>query len=189
MTKLIRLKVGQIAPSFSCSDIFGRKIDLSDYKDDKLLICFFRYAGCPWCNLAIHRLTLSYSRFEDLNLKVLAFVQSKPENIKKYIFDRHIPPPKFPIIADPLRLIYDLYGVSDSIPKAAKSLVKLPAWVQSSFRKGFKQGRVDGSLTLVPAQFLLGPRDLRIYKVKYGADYYDHIPFVEIMDFAQFGGD
>jgi len=189
MMKLKKLKVGQTAPNFNKKDIFGRNIDLSEYKDEKLLLCFFRYAGCPWCNLAIHHLTLSYPLFEKQNLKVIVFIQSKPENIKKYIIKRHNPSPKFPIIADPERTIYNLYGVDDSLNAAAKSLVKLPSWVQSTFIKGLKQGKIDGSFTLVPAQFLIGPRKLKIYKVKYGVDYYDHLPFVDVMDFAMFGGD
>jgi peroxiredoxin Q/BCP len=81
MAKLKRLVAGQIAPAFDLKDIFGRRIKLDDYKDEKLLICFFRYAGCPWCNLAIHRLTMSFPAFDKLNLKVIAFVQSEPENV------------------------------------------------------------------------------------------------------------
>jgi peroxiredoxin Q/BCP len=187
MTEPSKLQAGQPAPDFNCTDIFGNSVKLADYQHEKLLLCFFRYAGCPWCNLAIHRLTLAYPAFQELNLNVVAFIQSQPENIKHYIFDRHTPPPQFPIIADPERTVYDLYGVRDSLPAAARSLVKLPDWVQASFRKGFKQGTADGSLTLVPAQFLI-ERSSKIYKANYGVDYYDHLPIVEIMDFAQFGG-
>lgn len=189
MVKHSRLKAGQVAPDFSLNDIYGNKIRLVDYKNDKLLICFFRYAGCPWCNLAIQRLTMSYRALDELNLKIIAFIQSEPENIQRYIFDRHSPKPQFPIIADPDRTIYDLYGVNDSISAAARSLVRLPDWLQSTHINRFKQGKVDGSLTLVPAQFLIEKNSQKIYKANYGADYYDSTPIVEIMDFAQFGAD
>ncbi len=184
-----RLIAGQIAPDFSLKDIYGNKVRLADYKYDKLLICFFRYAGCPWCNLAIHRLTMSYRALDELNLKIIAFIQSEPANIQRYIFDRHDPQPQFPIIADPDRTVYNLYGVNDSMSAAARSLVKLPDWLHASFGSNFKQGKVDGSLTLVPAQFLIGQNSHKIYKVNYGADYYNSAPIVEIMDFAQFGAD
>jgi peroxiredoxin Q/BCP len=187
MTQLTRLKAGQVAPTFNLLDIYGTKINLKSYKNDKLLLCFFRYAGCPWCNLAIQRLTMSYPELQKENLKVIAFVQSEPENIKKYILDRHNPKPAFPIIADPERLIYDQYGVSDSLVAASRSLVKLPSWLQAKYRNGFDQGKIDGSLTLVPAQFLLERN--KIYKANYGVNYYDNLPIVEIMNFALFGSE
>jgi hypothetical protein len=132
---------------------------------------------------------MSYPALEALNLKIIAFIQSEPANIQKYIIDRHDPSPKFPIIADPERSIYNLYGVDDSVSAGARSLVKIPDWLQSTFRKGFKQGNVDGSLTLVPAHFLIEQNSHKIYKVNYGVDYYSNVPIVEIMDFAQFGVD
>ena len=189
LAKSPHLHAGEQAPGFTCKDIFGKTIKLSSYKDNKVLICFFRYAGCPWCNLAIHRLTMSYPALAELGLKVIAFIQSEPENVKKFIYGRHDPAPPFPIIADPERKIYDLYGVDDSLSAGARSLVKLPDWLNATFAQGFKQGTIDGSTTLVPAQFLIERRSQKIYKVNYGADYYDHVPIVEIMDFAQFGGE
>ncbi|MFQ3213478.1 MAG: peroxiredoxin Q/BCP, partial [Marivirga sp.] len=42
------------APLFNRKDIFGRTINLEEYKDKKLLIAFFRHAGCPFCNLRVH---------------------------------------------------------------------------------------------------------------------------------------
>lgn len=189
MKKSSKLRVGQLAPDFARADIEGNVVKLADYKNDKLLICFFRYAGCPWCNLAIHRLTISYPRLKELNLKVIAFVQSKPENIKKYIINRHQPSPPFPIIADPLREIYNMYGVDDSLPAAARSLVKIPGWLYASLGKGFRQTEIDGSLTLVPAQFLIEPGGQKIHTVNYGVDYYGSLPMVGIMDFAMFDSD
>lgn len=188
MGKLAKLKPGQTAPDFAVEDITGRVIKLADYNGQKLLLCFFRYAGCPWCNLAIHRLIVEYPRFEQLGLKVIVFVQSQPENIKRYILERHIPPPPFPMIADPGRKIYQLYGVDDSLPAAVRSIRKIPSWLQAYAGHRFKQGKIDGSLTLVPAQFLIGQYDLKIYKAHYGADYFDDLTTIEILDFAQFGG-
>ncbi len=167
----------------------GNTIRLSDYDGQKLLLCFFRYAGCPWCNLAIHRLTLDAPRLEALGLKVVAFIQSEPENVQRYILDRHQPKPPFTIIADPKREIYDLYGVHDSLRSASHSFIHIPAWLQATLGKGFTQGKVDGSASLVPAHFLVGPYDMSVYKASYGNDYFQDWPMIEIMDFAQFGPD
>ncbi len=56
-----RLTAGNIAPDFTVTDVKGKTISLSDYKGKAVLLVFLRYAGCPWCNLALHRLTLNIS--------------------------------------------------------------------------------------------------------------------------------
>ena len=45
-----------MAPLFTATDIHGNKIALEDYKGKKLMLCFFRYAGCPFCIIAILKL-------------------------------------------------------------------------------------------------------------------------------------
>ncbi len=181
----------QQAPDFEMPDMTGKLIKLSDYRNEKLLLCFFRYAACPWCNLALHRLVLQMPRFDELGLKVVAFIQSEPANIKRYIYDRHTPLPTFPIIADPQRKIYDLYHISDSLKplKTIATTKSIPSWLQSTLGHGFTQGKIDGSASLVPAHFLIGPYDLTIYKARYGEDYFNDLPMIEILEFAQFGAD
>lgn len=184
--KHIKLTEGNKAPTFKIKDVAGKTINLADYKGKKVLLCFFRYAGCPWCNLAIHRLVLEYPKFKKLGLEVITFVQSKPENIQKYIFDQHVPNPPFPIIADPDRKIYNLYGVEDSYGAAVKSIKRVPEWFWNAAGKKYKQGKSDGSMTLVPAEFMIGPDEFNLYKVHYGIDYFDHLAMAEILEFAQF---
>lgn len=184
-----KLKPGQQAPYFEKRDSLGNLIKLSDYEHKKLLLSFFRYAGCPWCNLALHRLVLQYPKYQELGLSIVVFIQSSPENIQKNIYDRHNPVPPFPVIADPKREVYDLYGVNESLGAAVKSIRKAPAWLRSHLGNGYKQTTIDGSMTLVPAQFLIGQYNLRIYKIHYGVDYFDHLSLGEILEFAQFGAE
>jgi peroxiredoxin Q/BCP len=189
MAKLQKLQYGQVAPDFSVTDITGMHINLQDYEGQKLVVCFFRFAGCPWCNLAIHRLTIEYPKFEKLGLKLVVFIESDEDNIKKYIVDRHTPKPPFPLISDIGHKIYDQYGVEPSVAAYIRSVKKWPSWAYSVNKLGFKQGKVDGSAFMVPAQFLIDGNDFTIYKASYGVDYYDQLPMVELLDFAQFGGE
>ena len=39
------------APHFKLNDMYGRAIDLNDYRDKKVFIGFFRHAGCPIARL------------------------------------------------------------------------------------------------------------------------------------------
>ncbi len=63
------LKVNHIAPKFRVVDVFGRNINLTDYTEGYSLLVFLRYSGCPWCNLAIHRLSLEYERLKKITAK------------------------------------------------------------------------------------------------------------------------
>jgi peroxiredoxin len=175
-----------IAPDFHCTDIFDKKISLSALRGKTVLLSFFRYSGCPWCNLAIHRLTLEAPKFKSKGLEIITFVQSSRENIIKDIVERHTPTPPFTLIADPKRNIYNLYGVQDSLVAGAKSVIELPSWVDAHFRKGFKQTHVDGSLLLVPAQFVINPQGA-VEIAHYGTNYNDHLPFIEIYNVLMFG--
>lgn len=187
MKALARLTNGQTAPDFEMKDMAGNIIRLSDYDGRKLLVCFFRYAGCPWCNLALHRLTLEAPRLKSLGLNIVAFIQSEPENIQRYIYERHTPLPDFPIIPDPGSEVYKAYGIRNSVRSAATSAVRIPSWFNATLGKGFRQGKIDGSTSLVPAHFLIGPDNFTIHQASYGSDYFQDWPMIEILDFAQFG--
>lgn len=178
---LQKLKNGDKAPHFSVVDINGEKVEINSDNSKKVFLSFFRYSGCPWCNLAIYRLTQMAPDLEAQGIKVVCFVQSTQEDIKKNVIDRHDPKPPFTIVPDPNKEIYSLFGVEESALKYFTSLRQLPEWIYSSYTLHFKQPEVDGSVTLVPAQFLIDA-DGTIIKVHYGTDYADDMTFSEIKD-------
>lgn len=118
---------------------------------------------------------------ESHGVKIVCFVQSPRENIEKNVINRHDVKPPFAVIPDPDKVIYDLYGVEESALKYFTSLRKAPEWIYSSYKLSFKQPEVDGSVTLVPAQFLIDA-DGTIIKVHYGTDYADDMTYSEIID-------
>ncbi|MES2749296.1 MAG: redoxin domain-containing protein [Patescibacteria group bacterium] len=174
-----KLKDGDVAPYFSVVDINGGKVEINKDNGKKILLSFFRYSGCPWCNLAIYRLTEMAPELESQGVKVVCFVQSKQEDIVKNVINRHDVKPPFNLVPDPDKIIYGLYGVEESALKYFTSLRKLPEWIYSSYKLHYKQPEVDGSVTLVPAQFLIDS-DGTIIKVHYGTDYADDMTYSEI---------
>jgi peroxiredoxin len=173
----MRIQKGQPAKDFEVKDIFGNQFALSDFKDKKLLLAFFRYASCPLCNLRIHQLIQNYPTFETKGLHLLAFFQSPQESIRRYVGKQDAP---FPIIADPDHLVYREYGVEASWAAFIRGSLRLIT-VTSAARKGFFPGKMEGTKSLIPADFLIGP-DLIVEKVYYGKDIADHMPVQEIMD-------
>lgn len=174
-----KLTDGNQAPSFSVEDIFGEKVEINTTNGQKVLLSFFRYSGCPWCNLAIYRLTQMAPDLEAQGVKVVCFVQSNRENIIHNVINRHDPKPPFTIVPDPNKIIYGLYAVEENALKYFTSLRKAPEWIYSSYKLHFKQPEVDGSVTLVPAQFLIDA-DGTLIKVHYGTDYADDMTYSEI---------
>ena len=172
----MRLKEGQSAPIFEVEDIFENPIALKNYSGKKLMISFYRYASCPLCNLRVSKLIENYQSLHDeKNLNMLAFFQSPKESILKYVGKQDAP---FPIVADPKREVYKLYGVESSWKKAMKAMED-PSLIAEALKKGFKPGKMEGEKALIPADFLLGP-DLIIKKAFYGEHAGDHLPIEDI---------
>jgi peroxiredoxin Q/BCP len=178
MTK--KLAEGMRAPQFEAVDVFGKKVKLSDNKDRYTLVVFLRYAGCPWCNLALHRLAMEQQLLKDSRCDIVAFIQSSEENIQTNIYDRHKHRPEFPIIPDQAEEFYKLYDVRTSVKALVKSIRKIPYWIHAVKDLGFKQGKVDGNLLMVPAMFLVGEGQQNILYASYSSDFYQDETFTEI---------
>src|SRR5687768_10121964 len=105
----MKLFQNQSAPDFVAETLEGKKVRLSDFKGQKILLSLLRNGACALCNLRIHELIKNQDRLE--GLKVLAVFESPKEDMLPYV-GRQNPP--FPLIADPKAEIYNLYGAESS---------------------------------------------------------------------------
>src|SRR5688500_7903218 len=87
-----------VAPIFSLKDVYGRVINLDQYRDKKVLIGFFRHAGCPFCNLRVHTLTKVHEEFKSKGLEMVFFFESREQVILRSTFHQGVSP--IPIISD-----------------------------------------------------------------------------------------
>lgn len=187
MTKRV-MRVGDNIPAFWTRDVKGKVVDSEHLGTTYTLMVFLRYAGCPLCNLALYRLTMEYSLLRKNNCEVIAFVQSSGNNIEKNIYGRHDHEPPFSIIPDQDQDIYRLFGVIPDITNASKHLLANAShWLDASYKKGFPQKNLDGSLFIVPALFLVSPAGF-INVVNYNANFYDDLTFTPIYEHLTFGG-
>ncbi len=177
---------GQKAPNFKSKDVFGSQVNLAEYNSGYTLLVFLRYSGCPWCNLAIHRLTLEYKRLTDKKCHVIVIVQSNRQNIVDNIYDRHKPKPPFPVIPDHEMKLYKLYGVEISKLAVFGFIRHLPQWLEAVRKLGYSQKKLDGNFFLVPAWFLINNRTRKIIKSDRGVSFYEHESFISIYDSLTF---
>ncbi len=176
----MRIEVGQPAKNFKVEDIYGNLVIVDDYTGQKLLLAFFRHAAYPLCNLRVHQLIQSYPFLQVRGLSILAFFEYSKENILRYVGQQHAP---FPIVADPERRIYKLYGVESSWLGTLRGLLRLSDFSNAA-SKGLLFFNPHNDVALIPADFLIGA-DLVIQTAYYGKDIGDHLPIEEIYRFVK----
>ncbi len=174
------LSPGKTAPTFTASTVFGKKLTLADSASKYTLLVFLRYSGCPWCNLAIHRLAVEQKLLAESRCQVVAFIQSTAENIKQNIYSRHKQKPTFPIVADKTQQFYRLYDVRPSVKSIGMFITQIPQWLHAVKQHGFSQHKIDGNLLMVPAYFLVGEGQQKILHTEYSANFFDDTTFSTI---------
>lgn len=181
-----KMKVGDKVPDFWTRDIAGNEVDSREFKGNTLVV-FLRYAGCPFCNLAIYRLTHEHKLLKKEGCEVIAFVQSTEESIEDNIIQQQEMMPPFPIIPDQEQDIYRLFGVRPNAVKAAKyTALNASHWIDAVFKKKFKQTSFDGQAFMVPAYFMVDKYGI-IQLVNYDASFYEDEVFTPIYEYLNFG--
>ncbi len=178
----MRLLPQQQAPDFTTQDIHANRVALSDYKDKQLMLCFFRYAGCPFCSVAMLKLIRVYPELNSLGLHMLFFFQSPTPSVIQYV-EKFNPP--VPIIADPDKKIYSLYGIESSFLGWPNSLIEVPHVLGGMLLHKVVQGKIDGDPNLLPADFLIGPPNFTIHSAYYSSNFMERMPVSEIKNFLK----
>jgi thioredoxin-dependent peroxiredoxin len=181
------LKENTKAPSFNLKDIYGRHIDLDQYKTKRILLGFFRHAGCPFCNLRVHTLQKVYADLKTKNFEMIFFFESKEAVMLRSSFHQGVSP--IPLISDPEKKIYSTYGLETSTSKALISHATSFAQtvVKANAAKVPVHMMADGeSFSTMPAEFLID-RDLVIKRAHYSERLNTRIDVDDIRLFAEKG--
>lgn len=178
----MRLTAPSQGVDFITYDIYGKPIALRDFRGKRVMLSFFRNAGCPFCNFRIYELTHKYKDWAYQGLEVITFFASTPEEVQRYVA-KH--PRPFRMIGDMNLDIYARYGVEHSAFAILKALFfKLPRVI-----RGFMLGNLakkNEHPTLVPADFLVDENGV-IRDIWYGRDTSDHIPLKRVEAFVRQG--
>ena len=181
------LKENTKAPVFNLKDIYGRQIDLENYRRKRFLLGFFRHAGCPFCNLRVHTLQKLYAELKPKNFEMIFFFESKEQIILRSTFHQEVSP--IPIISDPEKKYYATYGLEPSVSKAVISHVTSFAQtvVKANTAKVPVHMMAGGeSFSTMPAEFLVDT-DLVIRKAHYSERLNTRIDVDDIKQFAEKG--
>ncbi|MFZ2889466.1 redoxin domain-containing protein [Sulfuricurvum sp.] len=169
-----RLKEGNSAPWFKARSFQGDDINLDLYRGRYLLLSFYRYASCPFCNLRVHESIQKRDYFQTLGLEMIAVFQSPDDKLAEYVGKQ---PLNYPIIGDPSLDIYKLYHVETSWLGLIKAFFIRPHQIlKSIFLRGFFPGSIENEIQRLPADFLINPMG-KIEIAYYGIDIGDHIAY------------
>jgi peroxiredoxin Q/BCP len=178
-----RLTPGTPAPDFHWLSTARDALELHAYRGMPLLLAFFRYSGCRYCNLQLWSLVQQYPAWEASGLQVIVFFESPLAEVQA-VAQRFAPP--FALAADPDRVIYRRYQVKSSQWGTVVGILR--RWRE---RRAVRRQHVldgvpagTGDRFQMPAQFLITPEG-RIARAYYGRDLGDFLPMAEIATFTQ----
>jgi thioredoxin-dependent peroxiredoxin len=155
----MKITNNQQAPDFKVTDVYNKPVSISQFKGKKILLTFFRNAGCPVCNLRFHSLEQQSAFFKANNVVFIAVYASEQENMLHYLRSSYADSTMlYPIfIANPDQSLYKLYETERSTGKLITSLLFHSGF--SNVNKGkklFKDKIKDDSPTnMINADFLI----------------------------------
>jgi len=172
------LRVGQKAPDFLAKTISGDKISLNRFRGNLVWLIFYRYPGCPLCNLHLKAVKRREEHYRSKGLSIVSIFESPVEKFRNL----NNPPNWVYWVPDPNKLLYELYQTDVSLKAVYRPSVALQ--FLKALANGFLQGSIDGQLGQVPASFLIA-EDGIIENIYYGKTIADHIPFSEVDRFIE----
>lgn len=173
-----KLEIGEIAPDFKLLNIHEKEISLSELRGQKVWLAFYRYTGCPACNLHIQKVQKHFHQWEGKVTK-LAIFQTPLNKMQQDLVASDF---SFHYLSDQSESIYDLYSAHKSW-MALLNPTMLPTLIKSMLL-GNLPGSPDGSIHRMPVEFLINEEGI-IVDVHYGQTITDHLEFERIDRFIR----
>ncbi|MFA6954420.1 MAG: redoxin domain-containing protein [Thermoanaerobaculia bacterium] len=163
--------------------IDGTTFDSATLAGKRFMLSFFRFASCPFCNMRLHQLVRNFGDFGP-DFTIVAVFDSPIDNLRRHA-TRHSAP--FPILADEHNTYYREFAIGHSLLGVLIGmLTRLPTLLEGMFVHGYLPHIVKGSLTTMPADFLVDEHGV-IRIAHYGRDEGDHLPLETVRTFARQG--
>ena len=177
----MKIKAGDTLEEITLPKPDGTLFNLSETKGKKVLLTFYRVAGCTFCNLRLMELKRRFSELGDDFTHVGIF--HAPVSALKSTSDRHGGLP-FTILADEKFEYFEKYDVERSwskllIAALVKSFLIFPAVL-----KGFLPIPFNGHFNIAVTDVLINQEGV-VEEVYYAQrDAADHFEFAKVKSFA-----
>ncbi len=178
----MKLKKGDTVPHIELPDINGNAFQLSELQGKRLLLTFYRFASCPFCNLRLHQIANRYGELGEM-VHVAIFSGSVHQ------LNQHTSKHKdlFPILADEQEHYYRQITVERSWKGMLKGVFGRMPHLLKSMSMGHIPREFGHRMLLMPVDILVDEHG-RIADIKYGTDEGDHIAMNDVLAFARASG-
>ena len=177
----MRLSKGDKIGEISLPQADGSIFNLSETKGSRVLLTFYRIAGCSFCNLRLNEFNKRFHEFGE-NFKHVGIFHSPVDNLKLYM-DRHNDLP-FTILADKDFTYFKKYGVERSFIKLMAAMLFKAHKILPALSKGYIPLTIKGHLNIAVTDILIN-EDGTIEEVYYAKrDIADHFKFDKVKQFS-----
>ena len=178
---MTRLVTGSDAPDISLPATDGSTFKMSDYKGKRVILTFFRFSSCPFCNIRINRIVKRWNEFPEDTVMVGVFDAKIGELTKR--MKKHNAP--FTIVADESFEHFEKNSVMKSFSRFMWGAMRSPlTFMQASLKGYFPMTMSLSKLSLIPVDILIG-EDGKVVEAHYCKDTVDHIPIDKMISFAK----
>ena len=177
----MKIKKGDKLEEITLPKSDGSMFNLSETKGKKILLTFYRIAGCSFCNLRIHEFIKRYSEFGK-NFTHVGIFHSPTDNLQSYM-KKHGDIP-FTILADSDFKYFEKYEIERSIKKIFYAMLFKVHKVIPAIMKGFIPLNIKGYVDIAVTDILIN-EDGIVEDVYYAKkDIADHLEFDKIKEFS-----
>jgi peroxiredoxin len=173
------LAAGDAAPPLLLPAHTGNTFDLArEARAKRTLVVFFRFAGCPFCNVHVHVLIERYAELERAGVRVVGVFGSPLEAIRERVAQQA---PPFPLLADADDAAHIAWGATHESALGMMDPRNMSVGLAPVRQRAtISLGRTDGKLLRMPADFVLD-ENLRVAVAHYGRYAADHLSVDDVI--------
>lgn len=183
--KMNEIKKGRPAPDFKAKNYLNDNVNLKEFRGKKVLLSFHVFASCPFCNLRVNELKNKYPAWSAKGFEMIHVFPS-PGNAIAHFAGKDNPP--FPIVGDPEKKLYALYGLKKSTFGMLKGFLKLKRLFRAFKVVGLIDSlkNNDSDIRQLPADFLIDEKGI-IREAFYAKTISDNLSIEKIEKFIGLG--
>ena len=175
-----KLNKGDKAPEISLPAIDGSTFEMSSMKGRRVILTFFRFSSCPFCNIRIDRIIKRWGEFPDDTVMIGVF-DAQIEELSTRMSKREIP---FTIVADGAYRHFNENGVEKSYARFMWGAMRAPITMIMAMLKGYIPMTLSISkMSTLPADILIDEEG-KVVDAHYCKDTVDHLPIDRLISFA-----
>ena len=175
------LKVGDDAPNLVLPAIDGTIFDMSAMKGKRVILTFFRFSTCPFCNIRINRILKRWNEFSEDTVMVGVFDAKIGELTKR--MKKHNPP--FTIAADETYEHFKQNSVRKSFLRFMWGALRSPLTFMQATLKGYVPMTLSLSkMSIIPVDVLIDENG-KVVDAHYCKDTVDHLPIDRLISFSK----